>query len=165
VFSSIKNENSPYLENFKQDINPAEIGLFSFLNKLNFILEKMTIREKLELFRIISNSRISMLESILLINTIHAKYVNAESLKKLEQIQKHVMFNFHNSEILKTNGGKNKEWDESSLKPKEEFSENKNSRRAWLCQHLYRTHYARGKCRNCYLSFFNKVIFYCISYF
>jgi hypothetical protein len=30
------------------------------------------------------------------------------------------------------------------------------SKKAWLCIHVNKAHYARGKCRNCYLNFYNK---------
>ncbi len=33
-------------------------------------------------------------------------------------------------------------------------------KKAWLCPHSTRVHYARGKCRNCYLNFYHKVIYY-----
>lgn len=30
-------------------------------------------------------------------------------------------------------------------------------KKAWLCPHTFKTHYARGKCRNCYLNYYHKV--------
>lgn len=33
-----------------------------------------------------------------------------------------------------------------------------DTKKAWLCPHIYRIHYARGKCQNCYLNFYHKVI-------
>ncbi len=29
-------------------------------------------------------------------------------------------------------------------------------KKAWLCPHTSKTHYARGKCRNCYLNSYHK---------
>lgn len=31
-----------------------------------------------------------------------------------------------------------------------------NKKKAWLCEHINRTHYARGKCQNCYLNFYHR---------
>jgi hypothetical protein len=37
-------------------------------------------------------------------------------------------------------------------------------KKAWLCPHIYRIHYARGKCQNCYLNYYHKVYKIIISY-
>jgi len=29
-------------------------------------------------------------------------------------------------------------------------------KKSWLCPHTHKVHYARGKCRNCYLKFYHK---------
>jgi hypothetical protein len=43
-------------------------------------------------------------------------------------------------------------------KKKKKKKECEDMKKAWLCPHIYRIHYARGKCQNCYLNFYHKVI-------
>jgi hypothetical protein len=42
----------------------------------------------------------------------------------------------------------------------EELITIKKKKNAWLCAHFSRIHYARGKCRNCYLNHYHKVGFF-----
>ena len=41
--------------------------------------------------------------------------------------------------------------------PPAKIQQKDKSKKAWLCPHIYRIHYARGKCQNCYLNFYHKV--------
>jgi hypothetical protein len=49
--------------------------------------------------------------------------------------------------------------EKQEIKIKEVMLE-KKKKTAWLCPHFSRIHYARGKCRNCYLNNYHKVIRY-----
>lgn len=40
---------------------------------------------------------------------------------------------------------------------------NLNIKKAWLCDHNNRIHYAKGKCRNCYINLYKKKVFLIIN--
>jgi hypothetical protein len=47
---------------------------------------------------------------------------------------------------------------QKKLKKEKKKKQSEDMKKAWLCPHIYRIHYARGKCQNCYLNFYHKVI-------
>ncbi len=48
----------------------------------------------------------------------------------------------------------------SKIKKERVRKDVEDMKKAWLCPHIYRIHYARGKCQNCYLNFYHKVLKY-----
>lgn len=141
--------------------NLCSNNLFGFMNNQNFNNGIQSIEKQFqkEVVKFTIENFCTYLKSN---GYIITKQSNNESIKteKKKGLQK---FRNNNSEnILNESLLENMEKEDEISFDKQIFhkkppNKDEKSKKSWLCPHIDKAHYARGKCRNCYLNSYHKV--------
>jgi len=166
-----KNEFSD-LDNNLNNVEPLNDNSFKnkflkdiIIKKVENILMSDNLQEKLMLYYIISISDSNLLKE-------KSKQLFNDNKITNSNLQKNIVSNIINdfckhltrkgysiAEQVNQVGHLSKS-SKSKITKKTMTKSNKKkteTKKAWLCPHVYRENYAKGKCQNCYLSFYNKI--------
>ena len=178
-FNNYINEGAKAAQNKEFENNFLKQFIFSKVEK---ILTGENLKEKLNLYYIISSSDLNSFKAKT--ENLFTKDNRGDNSDMLQEIEKKVQREFLKRTIwsfcnyiddkgysivpldsIKSEDNVEEEKDESvkitvksKIKKERVRKDVEDMKKAWLCPHIYRVHYARGKCQNCYLNFYHKVI-------
>lgn len=170
-----KQESNPFLPDNENSFTNKFLKDF-IIKKVENILTSDNLQEKLMLYYIISTSDPNILKEksqqlfknnqIAFNSSIQKEIVGniinefckhltrngfsiAEKAEKAEKAERVERAEQNDKQINKKN--------ETKKNSKSKNKKNLQNKKAWLCPHVYRENYAKGKCQNCYLSFYKKI--------